>query len=63
MNVATIGTTQARTQAATAKILATLPPQPAIERQAQMLCQRFALAPEVARVIAALVFAAAEART
>jgi hypothetical protein len=36
-------------------------PEAAIERQARMLCQRFALAPEVARTVARLAFAS-EAR-
>jgi hypothetical protein len=36
----------------------TFPPQAAVELQARMLCQRFALAPEVARTVAGLAFAA-----
>jgi hypothetical protein len=51
-------TTQACAQADAAKILATFPPQAAVERQARMLCRRYALAPEVARTVAGLAFAA-----
>jgi hypothetical protein len=42
----------------TPEIRAPIPPQ-AIELQARMLCQRYALAPEVARTVAGLAFAAA----
>jgi hypothetical protein len=56
--LATNATTQAAPQADAAKNLANLPPHAAIERQARMLCQRFALPSEVARTVAGLAFAA-----
>jgi hypothetical protein len=54
-------TPQASAQADAAKTFATFSPQAAVELQARMLCQRFALAAEVARTVAGLAFAA-EAR-
>jgi hypothetical protein len=55
----TLACMQATTaQADATKNPATFAPQAAIERQARMLCQRFALAPEVARTVAGLAFAA-----
>jgi hypothetical protein len=55
------GMTQASAQADTATTIFPPPPPPPIEMQARRLLQRFRMTPAVARVVAALAYAGAQA--